>query len=268
MNILVPTDFSEIADNALAYATIIAGKLNAKIILLHVIPPNTWWVFDSDLIAAARQKQEQIRKKLVAEGMDPAAIETHIISDFPLNKYINNFIFHHKIDLIIMGTRGKGLSAALLGSFTMGMIDNVPIPILVVPPHAKPDAIHHILYPTDLENVTDETRKIVPLARAFNASIHIVHIPDNSIGAEMLANTSLQGVDKLMEYKLITTEIAHGASIRQIIDQQLRLKQADLLVMFAHKKGFFEKLFQGSRTEQMSGHVEVPLLVYQKLISD
>jgi len=264
MNILVPTDFSEIADNALSFAAIMSAKLDAKIILLHVIPPNTWWVFDSDLIAGARQKQELIKKKLVDDGMSEAAIETHIISDFPLNKYINSFISHHKIDFIIMGSHGKGLSKAPLGSFTMGMISNVPIPVLVIPPQAKPEPFKHILYPTDLENVIDETKKLLSLARAFQASINIIHVTNGNIGAELLANSSLQGISALMEYSPITSEVVHEVPIGKAITQQIRKHNANLLVMFAHEKSFLEKLFRGSRTDQMSNQIEIPLLVFHK----
>jgi len=49
-----------------------------------------------------------------------------------------------------------------------------------------------------------------------------------------------------------------------VIEQQISQQKADLLVMFAHEKGFFEKLFKGSRTEEMSNLVQVPLLIFHK----
>lgn len=268
MNILVPTDFSEMADNALSYATMIATKLQAKIILLHVIPPNgVWWTsFNSELISDARQKQETIKNRLVAGGMNPLSIETHVICDFPLTRYINDFISGHRIDFIVMGTGGTGLAKTKPGSFTMGMIDNVSLPIIAVPAQAKAVPIGRILYPTDLEDVLGETRRILPLAKAFGASVHIVHIPGESVGEEILAHHSLRDISKLAGYEHITTEVAHGDHIADVIDDRLVATGADVLVMFAHEKGFFEKLFSGSRTEQVSSHTRIPLLVYKKAL--
>ena len=39
MNKLVPTDFSKVANVAVQYAAMLARKLDAKIILMHVVPP-------------------------------------------------------------------------------------------------------------------------------------------------------------------------------------------------------------------------------------
>ncbi len=267
MNILVPTDFSEIANNALNYAAMLATNLKGEIILLHVIPPNSiWWSSsNAEFIEDARKKQASIKERLVSQGMDAANIETYVISEFPLPRYINDFASGHHIDFVVMGTKGSsGLAKTKLGSFTLGMIENVHIPVIAVPPEAKATTIKHILYPTDLGNVLEETRKILPLAKAFNASIHIVHIPPEPVSEELLAYHSLMDIGRLTGYEHITTGVAHSHNVRDVIDQQLIAKNADMLVMFAQEKGFFEKLFKGSKTEQMSSHTQVPLLVFRK----
>lgn len=267
MNILVPTDFSEMADNAIDYAAMLAAKLQARIILLHVIPPTgIWWTsINNELIAGARQKQESIRQRLLSKGMRSSDIGSHIISDFPLTRYINEFISDHQVEFIVMGTHGSGgLAKTKLGSFTMGMIDNVPIPVFAVPAGVKSETISQILYPTDLEDVLCETRKLLPLAQAFDATIHIVHLPQESVASELLAHHSLLEIGKLSGYSRTTTEVVQGESIIRLIDQQIKTKNADLLAMFAHKKGFFEKLFKGSRSDQASEELQVPILVYRK----
>lgn len=162
----------------------LAARLQSKIThcMLYLLILFGEHLSNSELIAEARQKQNAIRKKLVAKGISPFDIRMHVISDFPLTKYINDFISEHRIDYIVMGTHGSsGMSKTKLGSFTMGIIDNISIPIIAVPAGAKAEAISHILYPTDLEDALGDTRKPFTLAKALSATIHIVYVPDDSI---------------------------------------------------------------------------------------
>src|SRR5665811_1708420 len=172
MNILVPTDFSEVANVAVRYAALLARKLDAKIILFHAIPHQSVWLAltNDELVRDAHQKQDRIKAKLIKDGVNADKIEMHIFYQFPINKWINDFVRKNKIDFAVIGTKGAtGLKNVMLGSFALGMIEHVTIPVIAVPPDASTENISNILYPTDMEDILNEVKKLVVFSKAFDA---------------------------------------------------------------------------------------------------
>ena len=165
MTILVPTDFSEVANTAVRYAAMLAKKLDAKIILFHAVPHlSVWWALtNEEMVEEAHRKQQQVKQTLIEEGVKADNIEMHVFYQFPLNKFINDFIRKNKIDIAVIGTKGTtGLKNAMMGSFALGMIEHVSVPVIAVPPGAELKGISNILYPTDMEDTSKELKKILP----------------------------------------------------------------------------------------------------------
>ena len=265
MNILVPTDFSEVANVAVQYAAMLARKLDAKIILFHAIPHHSvWWAITNDeLVQDAHQKQERIKAKLIKAGVDAGKIEMQVFYQFPLNIWINDFVRKNRIDFAVIGTKGTtGLKNVMLGSFALGMIEHVSVPVIAVPPDANVKSISKILYPTDLGDTLKEVKKLVVFAEAFGAFINIVHVSKPDIGEKLIAR-QLKKITALTGYEKITTDVKTGTDIELLIEESIKEKKADLLAMFP-KKGFFKQLFTGSVTEGISHQIVIPILVIKK----
>ncbi len=262
MNILVPTDFSEIAPIAIRYAAMLAKKLDARIFLFHAVPHHSvWWgLANHEMLHDANLKQARIKEQLINEGMDAGKIEMHVFYQFPINKWINEFIRKNKIDLAVIGTKGAtGLKSVMLGSFALGMIENVTVPVIAVPPNANVDGINNILYPADMENTIKEVRRVLLYAIMFDAALHIVHISQPDISANKKAFEKLKGIAEHTGYDKITIDVKTGKVIESMIEESIREKKADLLVMFPKEKRLFKTLFKGSVTEEMSHQITIPL---------
>ena len=267
MNILVPTDFSEVANVAVRYAAMLARKLDAKIFLFHAIPHHSvWWAMtNNELVRDAHQKQERIKAKLIKAGVDAGKIEMQVFYQFPLNIWINDFVQKNRIDFAVIGTKGTtGLKNVMLGSFALGMIEHVSVPVIAVPPDIKVEGISNILYPTDLEDTLKDVKKLVVFAKAFDASLHIVHISKTDIAEKSKALQKLQKIAAQVGYEKITTDVKTGSDIGFLIKECIKEKQADLLAMFPEEKGFFKQLFKGSITEEISQQIAIPLLAIKK----
>ena len=145
-HILVPTDFSEPADAALQYAQALARKFGSRLHLLHVVPEPfaSPWGTDvatfpmADLLtqseAAARQRLEQI-----AGGLEdlPAGVGVHTAVGSPVDRILD-YARDHRVDLIVVGTHGRGLVGhLLLGSVAERVIRRAGVPVLTV--HGQPD---------------------------------------------------------------------------------------------------------------------------------
>jgi nucleotide-binding universal stress UspA family protein len=147
--ILVPTDLSEGAEEALDYACELARKLDAKIYLLNVIGipamgvPELGLALTSTVIdslihdnqaAIDRLAEEQPRRGLIAETM----LRTGDARDV-----INQTAKEVGADLIVMGTHGRrGVSRALLGSVTETVVRTAPCPVLTVRAHTSAHRRH------------------------------------------------------------------------------------------------------------------------------
>jgi len=267
MNILVPTDFSEIANTAVRYAAMLARKLDAKIILFHAVPHHSvWWGLANDaMIHDANLRQLNIKKELIKEGIEAGKIEMHVFHQFPLNKWINDFVRKNKIDFAVIGTKGtSGLKNVMLGSFALGMIEHLSVPVIAVPQETAAEGIGNILYLTDMEDTLKELRKILPYAIMFDANIHVIHVTKDNLTGKIKTLNKLKEITQRIYYEKITTDVKTGNDIQSMIEESIKENKTDLLVMFPAEKGFFKQLIKGSITEEVSHQIAIPLLAIKK----
>lgn len=147
-NILVPTDFSEPADVALAYARELAEKFNGRIELLHVVATPVLYPMGSDasaitmasviadVEASARQSLEELRKKLALPA-DRVTVRTSVGT--PVSEILAA-ITDDEIDLVVMGTHGRGMvEHLLLGSVAERVVRRSHVPVMTV--HGFPSGV-------------------------------------------------------------------------------------------------------------------------------
>jgi universal stress protein A len=141
--ILVPTDFSEPSDAALEYATALAARLGASLHLLHVFedPYLSGGSFAAEVYAPI---PADLREDLLAEAtnqlartvatIDPAPFElTAEVYTGPASRAIAEYAQTHDIDLIVIGTHGRGgMAHLLLGSVAERIVRTAPCPVLTV----------------------------------------------------------------------------------------------------------------------------------------
>lgn len=137
--ILVPTDFSECSDAALRYGVELARKFGASLYLLHVIqdPATQPWAAEGyivPLLDAVDQWQKDAQKRLetsIPEADRAKAIFSCVIAS-PFAEILR-YAAANEIDLIVMGTHGRGgVSHALLGSIAERVVRRAPCPVLTV----------------------------------------------------------------------------------------------------------------------------------------
>lgn len=131
--ILVPTDFSDAAENALAYGLELAAKLGASVELVHAWQLSAYASPSSDLAKAMEHD--------LARDLDDAA-RRHVSHGVPLHRHLRLGIPYVEIvkaaselgcQLIVMGTTGKtGLEHFLLGSVAERIVRTAECPVLTV----------------------------------------------------------------------------------------------------------------------------------------
>ena len=147
-SILVPTDFSDPASAAWEYARWLATRLQADVHLLHVVSApmlfDAWGTEGISLrISSIMEDADRFaRERLDAmvPGRGPMAARIHVATAVgPTVDRILDYADAHAIDLIVMGTHGRGaLGHMLLGSVAERCVHRARVPVLTI--HATPKA--------------------------------------------------------------------------------------------------------------------------------
>jgi nucleotide-binding universal stress UspA family protein len=138
--VLVPTDFSESARHALTYGISFAREYEAELELLHVVE-NLTVGYASDLfpVPMAEVFQEisgYAKAELATLGAEARAKKVKVVEQVAQGKpsaEIIRFAKENEVDMIVLGTHGKGmLDQALFGSTTERVVRRAPCPVLTV----------------------------------------------------------------------------------------------------------------------------------------
>ncbi|MEN9001207.1 MAG: universal stress protein, partial [Flavobacteriales bacterium] len=156
--ILVPTDFSDCANNALEYAIFLAKKMDAELVIL-----SAYHIPSSGAASIVVNIQEDLRKE-TQEDLD-AVIEAKTkkygwlkissVVDFniPSNSIVR-MVDKDEYDMVVLGTTGaSGIKDIFIGSTTSAIINRVKIPILAVPCDSEYDNIDTLLMACSLDSV-------------------------------------------------------------------------------------------------------------------
>lgn len=139
--ILVPTDFSDTSGVAAKYAVALAEAFGASLHLLHVIEePFVHGGAPQGYIPDLQAFREPLRKN--AEGQlgkvltaaDRERFHARLVTKFgtPFLEIVR-YAKEHDIDLIVMGTHGRGpIAHMLLGSVAAKVVRKAPCPVLTV----------------------------------------------------------------------------------------------------------------------------------------
>ena len=136
-NILVPTDGSKPAREAVTHALDLARTYDATLHALYVVdrgayasrPGWTWDELQQVLEQNGETVVEDVQSRAAAEGVSVAAEKTNGVPHQAIGEYCDQ----HEIDLIVMGTHGRsGLSRHLIGSVTERVLWNSDEPVLTI----------------------------------------------------------------------------------------------------------------------------------------
>jgi nucleotide-binding universal stress UspA family protein len=131
--LLHPTDFTELSDQAMRMACALARDYNARLIILHVIPPPVVaygeGVIPPDPVNRIKECQENLRLLKVPD--DNVRAERRLEEGDPATVIVDVAREEH-VDMIAMATHGRtGLDRLFAGSVAEQVIRKAPCPVLV-----------------------------------------------------------------------------------------------------------------------------------------
>jgi nucleotide-binding universal stress UspA family protein len=298
--ILVPVDFSDHSQHAVAYAVGIARWYGAGVTALHVFvnSPAANVIPSLYPVAPAPVSLEPMRDELMTHvrGFVGAAAAYDVPIDVAVEEApdVHREILVQaevlKADLIVMGTHGRGaLERFMVGSTTEKVLRKATsCPVMVVPPRAPetpvpPVQFHRILCPVDFsEGSLAALTYALSLAEEADAHLTLLHAieltsamdevplpPGFSIqtmreAAEADRHRRLDELvpDNVREYCTVHTMVVEGRASRAILRVAAE-RDADLIVMGVHGRGAFDLMLFGSNTHHVVRAATCPVLTVQ-----
>lgn len=267
--ILVPTDYSEAANNALQYAIQLAKLSRAKIILLHVyqqpVPLGDLPMFvvtPAEIIESEEQHINKLRETVAASVPGEIVVETVLRTGF-VREQIIVVAEDQKAELIVMGMTGSNVDVIRkMGNITTGVFKKTEIPVLVIPKDAPFREIKRIALAHDrkAELSPEAVESIKFFTNLFKAELVVINVADPlEFGSEDGLKTvgeieaSLGGIPR-------SITVDGEESVVQGIESFVAEEHCDWLVMIPHRHRLGTDLFHQSATKQIAFETSVPLL--------
>ncbi len=268
--IIVPTDFSPAATNAMNYAADMALALKAEILLFHAysIPvvlgevPIALLSVD-ELKASAEAGVEKTKKDL--EHITSGKIKIRTLARLGnMVDELEDVCKEEKPFAVVMGSTGaSAIERTVFGSNTLTAIKHLTAPVICVPKGIEyGEGIKKIGLACDFREVAETTpvKPIREFVEAFNASFYVLNVDSNNTGfkpdtPEQSALFHNEFVNLKPEYHfLVHKDIEDG------INEFAEKNNLDLIIAIPKKHKLLEGLFKKSSTRQLVFESKIPVM--------
>ncbi len=275
--ILFPTDFSGNATHASKYAGILAQKLKASVVLLHVysIPTISEYQLPSDIENFIWEREKQA--KLDLEEYTQVFLKNSGLKEKQVSQRIEYGIISDRIvevatkvhaDMIVMGTKGaSNFFDKWIGTNAQKVTKEANCPVWVIPQYAVIHSPQNILYAADFEE--DEilaTQRLLEITSNLGSKCQVVHIHeyfDLNIAHEVEETEKLLKVE--FEAENLKVKSLNRTNVISALETYIKTNKPDVLALAIHEKSFFKDLFNPSISKHFVQEAHLPILIFKKL---
>ena len=270
--ILIPFDFTEVAENALVYAISLFENSEITFYLLNVYESFTsellsdeysddWFSKIDDSVVSELKERA---KKLNETTADNHNFQSLVYTDSVINS-IQHVTQIHSIDLIISGTKGaRGKSEIFMNTNTLAIIKRIrQCPTIAVPFDYEFSPVKKIVLSTNFKRtiLPKELKPIINICTLTDAHLEIV-----SLSEERYLNEQQKENKKILEAILTSfypsfKKIEWFDSEAKTLITYMKSSQSQLLCLVNHKYNFFHKFLEEDVIKRTSFNSEIPLLV-------
>lgn len=269
--ILVPTDFSEHAENALLVASQIAKNTNAKLLAVHMMDlSNSGLNKSSNREALEGLFHVQLAEKNFKSFVDKDYLQgleiEHKVQNKKAFNQLNEVAVEEDVDLIVMGSHGtSGFTEDIfVGSNTEKMVRNSDVPVLVIKEKIEDFKMHQVVFACDFKKENAAAyKKAVALFKKFGANVDMLYVntPSKFMSSyeiedqvESFLNT-VDGVNKVVYYSDYTVE-------NGVFNYSEKIG-ADVIAIPTHGRRGLAHFFAGSIGEDIANHSKKPVITFK-----
>ena len=254
--ILIPTDFTVVAQYAIESAVPFARLTNTSMVLVHIVKktaeiPDAVAKVESEADKASRTYGIQV-KGIVREGS--------------IFSTIGETVTEIDAGLVLMGTHGiKGMQK-LTGSWALKVIVTSNVPIIVVQTRPRKTTVDRIVFPIDFKR---ENREKIGwayyVAKLFNSNVYIFRSePSKDRKIEQGIRTNLIFTEKFLRSKNIKYEVTVAKGDDPFAKESLQYAEgidADMILITTTKGISFADFVLGTSEEDtITNSANIPVM--------
>lgn len=274
--ILLPTDYSKNALNAIRYAQRLYKDVNCDFYLLNTYQVSGY-ALDSMMVPEPGEQLYETFKRKSEEGMDRLLGMLHLEPDNPKHHFetrcefnslieaVRHMVAKKDIDTIIMGTKGlTGSKARIFGTHTVKVMESIKAcPVIAIPESPVFQPPREILFPTDYRTnfKKKEMQYLIEIAKLHDSRINVLHIDQDKDGKlnkeeqtnRLLLQDILDGTDYEMHF-LPAIKLVKG------INAFMESRNCDMLSFLNRKHLFFGSILSNPLVKEIGYEPKVPIL--------
>src|SRR5215472_6287829 len=188
-HVLIATDFSHQSDYVIRYGLDLVRLVGAQAEVAYVVPTEEYALAGCEGVLAgrdaARRDLLELQRKLRFNAAYNDQTACHVtLLEGPVAECLLDCIRHRKLDLIVVGTHGRGgLGKFFLGSVAEKVFRHSPVPVLTIGPnidrHRRLNELRHVLAPCDLSPKSNPAVNYAcALSRAHHAWLTVLNVAD------------------------------------------------------------------------------------------
>lgn len=277
--VLIPTNFTKYAWNALMYGLSLYKRQPCTFYLFHAYSSQNFLSENIPILKDGSENEkensrlglERILKGLSFRKENPRHQFQSISYQGSLLEGIQEAVDTHGIDLILMGAAGKTASINTAYdnniSRVIEKIENCPV--LVIPESLQliDEPVREIVFPTNFRNnyKLRELTALIDISEFLNAPVRVLYInQDNKKYTE-------EQEEHKENLKSLLAETGHSfhtltkTSLTTGVHLFIESRESDLLALYKRKQGFFSKLFNHAAIEEVDFSTNVPILILKEM---
>ena len=272
--ILLPTDFSENAWNAIDYTVNYFKNEKCLFYILHTFTPTFYrvdYMMGGPVNSAIPDKEVERAQagleKTLADIQHNYSNKNHqykTLSSFNiLTDEIQEVTEREGIDIIAMGTQGAtGAKEIFLGTRTVHVIKKASIPVLAIPTGYKFKEINTIVFPTDYATPYDKKALefLANMSKLLKAKLIILNVKDDYVLNEE-QTTNKKTLDVFFKSTDHSFQQVKGELMPNAIHEYVEKHRIGLLAIMNKKHSFLERLITKSTVDSIGYHSRIPFLV-------
>jgi nucleotide-binding universal stress UspA family protein len=260
-SIILLTDFSEPAKNAIKYAVDAFGEeVEYNLINAYYARTSSATLLDlNDMLAKESMSglEEEIQWMKNEYPNLKLDVYPHSIFGSPVDA-IKKLAIDQEHDVVVMGTKGSsGVESVLFGSVASLVIRATVVPVISVPPNCKFNGFGEVVFATDGQAIYNDNviAPIHKLQEKFDSKVTVFAVDKEGQHADLEGmNLNIANA----KYSTVEDEDVAGAVTHFCQEQN-----ADLLVILPKHTGFFERLFHKSISKQLVEQANMPILALE-----
>lgn len=263
ITIVVPTDFTKVAETAIDHAIGLCKYItNAEVVLLHIIGK------EKERVAAEIKIKQQAAELTQSSGIK-VGYETRIGNIFD---DIGAAASDLKAKLIVMGTHGvKGLQH-ITGSYAVKVITHSTVPFIVVQERGFRNGYKNLVLPFDLSKDSKQKLSLaINIAKVFNSKVHIIYPQETDQFLMNAVNNNVSLAKSELKLNKIEFDVKmaeeRGGFVKQFLSYAAAM-DADLIAIVNSQEVGIPEILAGTDERQIiTNEAQIPTMILNPIKS-